>query len=71
MKPTVIDSESCIVVMEEASSIRIASGCDYLDAYLFARKMWIKGLQILRKPLCHCTRRRTSACRTRALIWIS
>lgn len=26
---------------------------NYLDAYVFPAKMWIKGLSVLNKPLCH------------------
>ncbi|HPF88224.1 MAG TPA: L-arabinose isomerase, partial [Candidatus Limiplasma sp.] len=52
-KPTVINSESCIAVMQEAN---VDDDCVGVITWMHTfspAKMWIKGLQILRKPLCH------------------
>ena len=52
-KPTVLNSESCIAVMEEASADTDCVGVITWMHTFSPAKMWIKGLQILRKPLCH------------------
>jgi L-arabinose isomerase len=52
-KPVVINSESCIALMEEASADKDCVGVIAWMHTFSPAKMWIKGLQILRKPLCH------------------
>ena len=52
-KPTVINSESCIAVMQEANTDEDCVGVITWMHTFSPAKMWIKGLQILRKPLCH------------------
>ena len=52
-KETVINSESCIAVMQEASSDDSCVGVITWMHTFSPAKMWIKGLQILRKPLLH------------------
>ena len=52
-KPTVINSESCIAVMQEASADDDCVGVITWMHTFSPAKMWIKGLQLLRKPLCH------------------
>ena len=52
-KPTVISSESCIAVMQEASADADCVGVITWMHTFSPAKMWIKGLQILNKPLCH------------------
>ncbi len=52
-KPVVINSESCIALMEEASADPDCVGVIAWMHTFSPAKMWIKGLQILRKPLCH------------------
>ncbi len=52
-KPTVINSESCIAVMQEANVDEDCVGVITWMHTFSPAKMWIKGLQLLRKPLCH------------------
>jgi L-arabinose isomerase len=52
-KPTVLNSESCVAVMEEANADADSVGVITWMHTFSPAKMWIKGLQILRKPLCH------------------
>ena len=52
-KPTVLNSESCIAVMAEANADADCVGVITWMHTFSPAKMWIKGLQILRKPLCH------------------
>ena len=52
-KPTVITSESCITLMREASADEDCVGVIVWMHTFSPAKMWIKGLQILSKPLCH------------------
>ncbi|MBN1777721.1 MAG: L-arabinose isomerase [Clostridiales bacterium] len=52
-KPTVIDSGSCAAVMREASADADCAGVITWMHTFSPAKMWIKGLQILNKPLCH------------------
>lgn len=52
-KPTVISSESCAAVMREASADADCVGVIAWMHTFSPAKMWIKGLRILDKPLCH------------------
>ncbi len=52
-KPTVLNSEGCVAVMQEASADADCVGVITWMHTFSPAKMWIKGLQILRKPLCH------------------
>ncbi len=52
-KPTVLNSEGCVAVMQEASADPDCVGVITWMHTFSPAKMWIKGLQILRKPLCH------------------
>ncbi|MBE0600690.1 MAG: L-arabinose isomerase, partial [Firmicutes bacterium] len=52
-KPTVLNSEGCVAVMREASADADCVGVITWMHTFSPAKMWIKGLQILNKPLCH------------------
>ncbi len=52
-KEAVITSESCIALMREASADADCVGVVAWMHTFSPAKMWIKGLQILNKPLCH------------------
>ena len=51
--PTIINSESCITTMRQASCDDDCIGVITWMHTFSPAKMWIKGLQELRKPLLH------------------